>query len=113
MTESAAPAPNNRKFLFISPLENPVVVWIDDDGTCAIPVCKGGDHHLYVDEFGRKWAFRCPVSLSKGEQGQVFWDQPPGTARQQIREYRERLLQQRKERPATRRSRLAADVEDQ
>lgn len=78
-------------------MQNPVVVWIDDEGTCEPPVCKGGDHHLYVDEYGRKWVFRCPKSLSAKENGQVFFDQPPGSAREKVKEFRDMLMEENRQ----------------
>jgi hypothetical protein len=98
----SGPAPNKRQFLLISPLKNPVTVWVDDDGTCAPPTCKGGPYHLYEDEFGRKWAFRCPASIDKAEQERIFWDDPPGSGRTEVLAYRARLSEAAKRRPTTR-----------
>ena len=81
------PVPKSRKFLLVSPLDHPVTVWLDEEGGCELPVCVGREHHLYVSDGGRKFAYRCPRSLSKREQEQVFYDDPPGTGRLAAKEY--------------------------
>lgn len=81
------PAPANRRFLVINPAGAFVTVWIDSPGACfetadeetRAPRCHGGPHHLYYHD-GRKWAMRCPKSLSKEEQEWVFTSDKFGEA---------------------------------
>ena len=103
------PAPAHRKFLLISPLDHPVTVWIDEGGSCEPPVCVGREHHLYASDGGRRFAYRCPRSLSKREQEQVFYDDPPGSGRIAAKEYIERRRVESKHRG---RSERAAHLEE-
>lgn len=90
------PEPLRRQFLLIDALKAPATIWIDDENTChlqipwedrTIPVCRGGLHHLYYGPTGRKWAMRCPVSLSSDEKARIFDDSVPGRGREQARLY--------------------------
>lgn len=86
-----------RRFLVMGVgTEDQLLVWIDDEGTCArqhIRGDKGEDWplrmHKYRDSNGKLYAIRCPRSLSDDEWTRAHADEPAGSWKRIIHGLRE------------------------